>query len=64
MSEGQNAICGICKSGVLVPVNLGKGPERILKYRCSNPQCNARFDEHGYETFEPQAQIWKRLSEG
>jgi hypothetical protein len=64
MSEVQNASCGICKSGILVPVNLGTGPERILKYRCSNPQCNARFDEHGYEVFEPATQTWKRLSEG
>jgi len=64
MSEGQYAPCGICKAGLLVPVNLGMGPERILKYRCSNAQCNARFDEHGYEVFETQTQSWKRLSEG
>jgi hypothetical protein len=64
MTDGQHAPCGICKAGVLIPVDLGAGTERPVKYRCNNPQCNVRFDEHGYEVFEVKTQSWKRLSEG
>jgi hypothetical protein len=45
-------------------VNLGKGPERFLVYRCSNHECNARFDEHGYELYDSDKQAWEKLSEG
>jgi len=64
MEDRQHPACGLCKKGVLVPVNLGKGPDRALKYRCTNSECNARFDEHGYETFDPETQTWARIGEG
>ena len=57
-------LCGKCKEGRLVPVNLGKDGDRAVVYRCTNLECNARFDEHGYEIYEVESQEWKRLSQG
>ena len=56
--------CGICNKGTLLPVHMGKGPDRALRYRCTNPECLTRFDEHGYEVFEPETEIWRRFAEG
>ena len=56
--------CSLCQKGVLMPVNLGKGPERFVVYRCSNHRCNARFDEHGYEVYDTQKQSWEKLAQG
>jgi hypothetical protein len=64
MVEGFYPICGRCKNGVLLPVNLGNGSEVGVKYRCTNLECNARFDEHGYEEFEVETESWKRLADG
>ena len=64
MEEGKHAQCGLCNKGLLIPVNLGKGPDRSLKYRCNNPECNARFDEHGYETYNEEKQDWERPTKG
>jgi hypothetical protein len=64
MTEGFYPVCGKCKSGVLLPVNMGIGVEQGVKYRCTNPDCNARFDEHGYEFFELESESWKRISDG
>jgi hypothetical protein len=61
MHETMYPRCSKCGEGVLLPVNLGKGGERTIKYRCTNLRCNARFDEHGYEIFDPEKQIWVRL---
>ena len=62
MEEGQHTLCRLCKEGLLIPVNLGKGPDRSLKYRCTNPECGARFDEHGYEVYNEEKQDWERPS--
>ncbi len=64
MENTSPTVCGVCGKGTLIVVNLGKGPERILRYRCSNPDCNVRFDEHGYERYNMEAQDWERLAEG
>lgn len=56
--------CGLCGKGLLVPVHMGKGPDRPLTYRCTNPACLTRFDEHGYETFDAESETWKRVAEG
>lgn len=56
--------CSLCKKGLLVPVHLGKGSERLVVYRCTNHRCNARFDEHGYEVYDPNKQEWDKISEG
>ena len=60
----KEPLCSMCGKGVLVAVNLGRGPERFIIYRCTNHQCNARFDEHGYEVFDPEGQTWKKLAQG
>lgn len=52
--------CGVCEKGTLIPVNLGTGGERIIMYRCTNAQCNVRFDEHGYETYDEENNEWVR----
>ena len=62
MSE-KEPLCSLCGKGVLIPVNLGRGPERFVIYRCTNHQCNARFDEHGYEIYNSKEQVWKKLAE-
>ena len=53
-------VCGKCKVGTLLPVNVGVGSEQGVRYRCTNPDCNARFDEHGYEFYSDDEQDWKR----
>ena len=53
--------CGICDRGTLLPVNMGREGERCIIYRCTNRECNARFDEHGYERYSEEAQDWIRL---
>lgn len=52
--------CGLCEKGTLLPVNLGAEGEGQVKYRCTNPECTARFDEHGYETYDPEEEVWIR----
>jgi len=64
MENSAHTPCKLCDSGILIPVNLGKGPDRFLKYRCTNPECNARFDEHGYEKYNEGSQTWDRIVEG
>ncbi|UCH88354.1 MAG: hypothetical protein JSV49_08815 [Thermoplasmata archaeon] len=64
MTNGTYPGCGKCKTGVLLPVNLGMGSEQSVRYRCTNPECNARFDEHGYEIFDVESESWKRISSG
>ncbi len=56
--------CSLCGKGALVPVNLGKNLERFVIYRCTNHECNARFDEHGYELYDMDKQVWKKLAQG
>ena len=52
--------CGICGKGILLPVNMGKEGDRNIIYRCTNKECNMRFDEHGYEIYDEDAQDWVR----
>ncbi len=54
--------CGICKIGHLIPVNLGEEGINAVIYMCTNPRCNVRFDQHGYERFDPENQEWRRIS--
>ena len=63
MAEAMYSRCGICDKGLLLPVNLGQGGEKGITYRCTNRTCNAKFDEHGYELFDPESQMWVRKSE-
>ena len=58
-NEGFYPRCGICGKGRLLPVNLGS-EEGHIKYRCTDPRCNARFDEHGYEVYSEERQDWIR----
>jgi hypothetical protein len=51
--------CGKCGKGKLIPVNLGKTEDKKVVYRCTNPECNHKFDEHGYSIFEVESQDWK-----
>lgn len=53
--------CGICKKGTLLPVNMGREGERCIIYRCTDHECNVRFDEHGYERYDDNLQDWVRL---
>jgi hypothetical protein len=62
MVEGFYPTCGKCKTGILLPVNLSVGSEQGVRYRCTNNDCKARFDEHGYELYDEEAQEWKRLN--
>jgi hypothetical protein len=57
-------LCGICNRGRLIPVHMGKGPDRLIRYRCTNPECVTRFDESGYEVFNAEKEEWRRISEG
>ena len=54
--------CGRCKRGVLLPVNLGMGNDQSVRYRCTNTDCNARFDEFGYEIYDDKTQDWVRVN--
>jgi hypothetical protein len=56
--------CLLCNKGLLIPVSLGKANERYVVYRCTNPRCNARFDEHGYELYNSERQEWDKLAQG
>ncbi len=56
--------CGCCGTGRLIPVDMGNGSERTIKYRCTNPECSVRFDIYGYETYDTETQRWQRLTEG
>ena len=64
MTEGTYPKCDRCKQGFLVPVDLGKGNEKGVTYRCTNLQCNVKFDEHGYSLFDPNTQTWERITQG
>jgi len=52
--------CGLCGKGYLIPVDLGDEDTNYVKYRCTNPECNARFDLHGYELYNEEKQSWVR----
>jgi len=54
-------ICPICNKGYLMPVEIGSGPEKNVKYRCNHPDCGMRFDKHGYERYDRERQEWIRL---
>lgn len=58
--ESMYPRCGICGNGFLLPVNMGKEGDRGIKYRCTNPECNVRFDEHGYERYDAEEHEWQR----
>lgn len=64
MSEVNSTKCGVCGKGDLIPVHLGKGGDRAIRYRCTNKDCNIRFDEHGYERYDENKQDWVRLEIG
>jgi hypothetical protein len=64
MADSMYPKCNRCNQGVLLPVDLGKGNEKGVVYRCTNIKCNARFDEHGYSVFDPHTQSWDRITEG
>jgi hypothetical protein len=64
MTEGMYPKCGRCQLGTLLPVNLGKANEKGIIYRCNNPKCNVKFDEHGYSVFDSKTQTWERITEG
>lgn len=53
--------CPICGRGKLIPVMVGAGEERDVKYRCTEPTCGVRFDKHGYEKFDEGSQSWVRM---
>ncbi|MDG6226017.1 MAG: hypothetical protein QCI82_10970 [Candidatus Thermoplasmatota archaeon] len=55
--------CPICGSGILLPVILGGGGEKDVKYRCTNPNCGVRFDKHGYERYDREKQDFVRIKE-
>ena len=60
--EGSYPICGVCGKGRLIPVAMLETQEgRLVRYRCTNPECNVRFDQHGYERYDPEKQDWVRL---
>ena len=56
--------CPICGKGKLIPVNIGSGEDRDVKYRCTEPSCGVRFDKHGYERFSASSQEWERVEGG
>ena len=60
----REPVCSLCNKGLLIPVNLGKSTDRSVKYRCTNSECNARFDEHGYELYNPKNHEWEKQAEG
>jgi len=64
MTEGIYPKCNRCGTGILIPVNLGESNKKGVIYRCTNLQCNAKFDEHGYSVYNPQTMNWERISEG
>ena len=55
------ATCPICGKGLLLPVMVGAGEDKDVKYRCIEPSCGIRFDKHGFERFNEQKQEWERL---
>lgn len=55
--------CPICDSGILLPIILGGGGEKDVKYRCTNPECGVRFDKHGYERYDNDKQDFVRIKE-
>jgi len=63
MSQSTNyyPICPVCTKGLLVPVVIGAGEDKDVRYRCTEPSCGVRFDKHGYERFDEGCQEWKRL---
>lgn len=62
--DGMYPKCGRCQEGYLIPVDLGKGNEKGVTYRCTNIKCNVRFDEHGYSVFDENTQTWERITDG
>lgn len=54
-------VCPICGKGFLIPVMIGSGEDKDVKYRCIEPTCGVRFDKHGYEQFDEKSQEWKRI---
>lgn len=61
MTEGHGYItCPVCGKGKLLPVMIGAGEDRDVKYRCTEPSCGVRFDKHGYERFNEKVQEWER----
>jgi hypothetical protein len=55
--------CPICGKGKLLPVMIGAGEDRDVKYRCTEPTCGVRFDKHGFERFNESIQEWEREGE-
>jgi transposase-like protein len=55
--------CPICNSGYLLPVVLGGGGEKDVKYRCTDPECGVRFDKHGFERYDTEKQDFVRMRE-
>ena len=53
--------CPICNKGLLLPIIIGAGEDRDVKYRCTDPACGIRFDKHGYERYNEEKQEWVRL---
>jgi len=50
--------CGLCEKGILLPVNIGNEGERNILYRCTSPDCNACFNEHGYQLYDEKTHEW------
>jgi hypothetical protein len=64
MSEAMGYVtCPVCNKGKLLPVMIGAGEDRDVKYRCTSPKCGVRFDKHGYERFNVEVQEWERVEE-
>ncbi len=53
--------CPLCNKGTMIPVEIGAGLEKDVKYRCTDPKCGVRFDKHGYEKYDLERQDWIRL---
>lgn len=54
--------CPVCDKGRLIPVMIGAGEDRDVKYRCTDPSCGVRFDKHGYERYNEKVQEWERVA--
>ena len=63
-NQGMYPKCGRCKTGTLIPVNLGESNKKGVIYRCNNLKCNAKFDENGYSVFDSGSLTWERITEG
>ena len=57
--------CGMCNGeGTLLPVKLSQDGDSVIVYRCTNPDCNVKFDKHGYSRYDTETQTWVLTGEG